>query len=70
VADRRRRARLLRVLSARARPPGPCPDDDSLALFLDRRLSPPRTRALEAHLELCAMCRELVFVLAALNPAQ
>ena len=45
-----------------------CPDDSELERFLDRTLAAPRARALEAHFDLCQVCRELVFMLAGLDP--
>lgn len=45
-----------------------CPDDDELAGFLDRTLSAERTRVLEDHFDACALCRELAFMLAGIDP--
>jgi len=45
-----------------------CPDEHELELFLDRRLNASRARALEDHFGLCEACRELVFLLADLDP--
>lgn len=71
VADRQRRAGFLRVLAA-AKPQArvaalECPDDSELSRFLDRSLSRRRTHALEDHFDLCRDCRELAYVLAALD---
>ncbi|NVB81106.1 MAG: hypothetical protein HOV81_22105 [Kofleriaceae bacterium] len=45
-----------------------CPDDDELAGFLDHALSAERTRALEEHFDACALCRQLAFMLAGIDP--
>ncbi len=42
----------------------PCPDDDTVLAFLDRRLDPPRMQALEVHLDRCSACRKVVGALA------
>jgi hypothetical protein len=68
VAHRQRRARYLRVLIGEAALAPDCPDDSELAGYLDRALTGPRTRVLEAHFDRCRFCRELVFMLAGLDP--
>jgi hypothetical protein len=68
VAHRRRRARHLRVLIGETALTSDCPDDSELAGFLDRTLAGERRRALEAHFDLCQVCRELAFMLAGLDP--
>ena len=68
VAHRQRRARYLRVLIGEAALTRDCPDDAELAGFLDRKLDGERRRALEAHFDRCLVCRELVFMLAGLDP--
>jgi hypothetical protein len=45
-----------------------CPDDGELEQFLDRTLPEDRASALEEHFDLCPVCRELVFMLAGLDP--
>jgi anti-sigma factor RsiW len=49
-------------------PKGACPSDAELAQFLDRRLDVTRARRLEAHFDRCTECRELVYMLAGLDP--
>jgi hypothetical protein len=40
--------------------PGPCPDDNRLAAFLDGRVAAPERAALERHLAACDACREVL----------
>jgi hypothetical protein len=47
---------------------GECPADGELEGFLDRTLTAPRRRAMEAHFDRCQTCRQLVFMLAGLDP--
>jgi hypothetical protein len=58
----------VRILSVACAPTAKCPDDAELAQYLDRLLDAPRVQALEAHFDRCTECRELVFVLAGLDP--
>ena len=68
VEHRQRRARYLRVLIGEAALARDCPDDTELSSYLDRTLTAPRTGELEAHFDRCRFCRELVFMLAGLDP--
>jgi hypothetical protein len=45
-----------------------CPDDGELTRFLDRTLASSRAKDLESHFDRCQVCRELVFMLAGLDP--
>jgi hypothetical protein len=58
----------VRLLGAVSSTTSTCPGDEELAQFLDRRLARPRAQQLEAHFDRCQDCRELVFMLAALDP--
>lgn len=42
-----------------------CPRDDELARFLSAAVDPAVRRAIEAHLDPCARCREVIGHLAA-----
>jgi len=41
-----------------------CLDETSVALFLDRKLSPERAAGLEAHIDTCSTCRHVLAALA------
>ena len=68
VAHRQRRARYLRLLIGEEAHRRDCPDDAELAGYLDRTLTGERRRALEAHFDLCQVCRALAYMLAGLDP--
>ena len=43
--------------SGYAAPPGPCPSDDILGLFAERRLSGPQMAEVAEHIAACAKCK-------------
>ena len=54
---------------ARSDPDSACPSSNQVAAFVDGELSPNAARTLEAHLAVCASCRELVSAVCRADPA-